>query len=352
MTTSLTTTSKRLGSFSEDERPTKRLNCVRVGSWLLEMVDDDSFRTVMSFLNGAELLKLAFISKTLRQKMTISIVVYAGISSGGLSEQIIRLLHNLLQRGAIHVPSPLRLLKLINGKLCESCKEKKMNILAIQHFSMFLCKACLKCNTTQKPISYWGKDVACDPLVPGICDEKKGTIRVWQRNLSESDGELCGPRVDSSKLSAAIVCAKEEEPLSTELLYRFIPKQKIPEEFLNAYKIAVDDAKDRNDRKEKKRKTRQDTLANAYQERLSNSRRLVKCIKLKLEGPWVESALSNTETHQYGRQPCLVFNHPFCNELLQQAVTAPSKANKRATIEAFAKAIKDHFTNAVVLDDH
>jgi hypothetical protein len=64
------------------------------------------------------------------------------LHGGSVKRATVKELHSLIKYGTIHVPSPLRLLRLCNGKRCESWHTKTVKH-ANQGLGTFLCNACL-----------------------------------------------------------------------------------------------------------------------------------------------------------------------------------------------------------------
>jgi hypothetical protein len=80
--------------------------------------------TVFLFLDQTrDVYSLAHCSKYLRSIVTPEIVVRSAIFSGGKIKEAIHVVMNAVKKRSIHVPSTLRLLRLVNGKRCERLDE-------------------------------------------------------------------------------------------------------------------------------------------------------------------------------------------------------------------------------------
>lgn len=83
------------------------------------VLGDDVMNLVMEFLAPRELFRLAFTCKAHRQRVTTSFVVRSAMIHGGYPKQTIDKFYPLMESMSIYVPSPLRLLGLVNGRRCE-----------------------------------------------------------------------------------------------------------------------------------------------------------------------------------------------------------------------------------------
>ena len=90
-------------------------------------LNEDAFSLVMEFLSPRELFNTAFTCKGLRSKITTRVVVRSALIHGGYAKQIIEELHVLMSKESLFVPSPCRLLRLVNGKRCEFCSKNRVN---------------------------------------------------------------------------------------------------------------------------------------------------------------------------------------------------------------------------------
>lgn len=108
----------------------------------------DAFNIVMAFLHPRDLLHTAFTCKSLRDMVSTSMVIKSALVHGGHAKSTMEVLYALTFVYAIHIPSPLRLLRLVNGKVCEFCLNGKVNH-ARPGIGVFACWACVTSRTTR-----------------------------------------------------------------------------------------------------------------------------------------------------------------------------------------------------------
>jgi hypothetical protein len=68
-----------------------------------------------------QLYNISMVNKLLRDCITQNMIIAASLYTGGYSMKSVINLAGLIKRKAIYVPSPMRLLRLVNGKRCEFC---------------------------------------------------------------------------------------------------------------------------------------------------------------------------------------------------------------------------------------
>ena len=102
----------------------------------LDLLEGDIGSAIFGFLDVKELKKVVFSSKSMMQKLSYEHVIRSGMLHGRYSKTTIeRIVENL---DSIYIPSPIRLLCLVNGKFCERCGTKKVNHTFGQ-FGVFMC---------------------------------------------------------------------------------------------------------------------------------------------------------------------------------------------------------------------
>lgn len=108
----------------------------------------DAFNIVMAFLHPRDLLHTAFTCKSLRDMVSTSMVIKSALVHGGHAKSTMEVVYALTSVYAMHIPSPLRLLRLVNGKVCEFCLNDKVNH-ARPGIGVFACWACVTSRTTR-----------------------------------------------------------------------------------------------------------------------------------------------------------------------------------------------------------
>ena len=132
-------------------------------------------------------------------------VVQSALIHRGNAKKTMEEMFKLMKKHSIHVPSPLRLLRLANGKRCEFCLKKSVNSL-YQDLNIG-CFSCWDCLTKgEDPLTkawktswarYWR-----NPIYPSILnhcrvasrDKSKGRF-LWIHDRTDAAGEKIGPIV-------------------------------------------------------------------------------------------------------------------------------------------------------------
>jgi len=86
----------------------------------------DAMVNVMEFLPPRSLYNIALTCKSLREMVTTKMVVQSALIHGGHAKKTMEELYKLMKNQSIYPPSPLRLLRLANGKTCEFCVKKSV----------------------------------------------------------------------------------------------------------------------------------------------------------------------------------------------------------------------------------
>ncbi len=102
----------------------------------------DAMVNVMEFLPPRSLYNIALTCKSLREMVTTKMVVQSALIHGGHAKKTMEELYNLMKMHSIHPPSPLRLLRLANGKRCEFCLQSGTNHVR-PGLGVFACWDCV-----------------------------------------------------------------------------------------------------------------------------------------------------------------------------------------------------------------
>mmetsp|Transcript_55974 Transcript_55974/g.135422 ORF Transcript_55974/g.135422 Transcript_55974/m.135422 type:complete len:167 (+) Transcript_55974:244-744(+) len=96
----------------------------------------------MEFLSPRQLYNVSLTCKSLWKLVTTEIVVKSALIHGGHARRTMEELYQLMSQHSIHVPSPLRLLRLANGKRCKFCCGEKVNFVR-PGLGVFACWECI-----------------------------------------------------------------------------------------------------------------------------------------------------------------------------------------------------------------
>jgi len=169
------------------------------------VINVDAMVNVMEFLPPRSLYNVALTCKSLREMVTTKMVVQCALIHGGHAKKTMEELYALMSNHSIHIPSPLRLLRLANGKRCEHCIKKTVNTLySGLNIASFSCWDCLA--KGDDPVTrawkttwsrYWRNPVYRvifnHPRVT-FRDKSKGNF-LWIKDRLDAQGNKFGPIV-------------------------------------------------------------------------------------------------------------------------------------------------------------
>ena len=300
---------------------------------------------------------MAFTCKTLRDAVTTPMVVKSAmIQGGGGARDCMRTINDLMVRQEIHVPSPLRLLRLVNCKRCEFCNVTKLVPSAmVWRLGVFACRACLEDRmvVTSDPagkdawMSTWSKvayhDIALPhPRVMRWHNKVKGSrsktrAHLWkERTTTAAIGEAVGPLISFEELTPFLAIAKEHSGVTAgDLDEYFAQELKIPtaeayKEFIEVY--AENRARSNRivaEREVKKRATAQKNKDS----RQTKVKKMISSLATFLDESFRDAALMTADTSMVSARVCVKFTSPFVDNLLNPYVRSPSKVSKKILVE-------------------
>lgn len=108
------------------------------------VMDVDAMATVMEFICPRSLFNVALTCKSLLARVTTTMVVRSALIHGNNTKKTFEELYKLMKNHSIHPPSPLRLLRLANGRKCEFCLENSVwSLYQDMNIGAFSCWNCL-----------------------------------------------------------------------------------------------------------------------------------------------------------------------------------------------------------------
>ncbi len=169
------------------------------------VINVDAMVNVMEFLPPRSLYNVALTCKSLREMVTTKMVVQSALIHGGNAKKTMEELYKLMKNHSIHVPSPLRLLQLTNGKRCEFCNSKSVlslyNGLNIGAFSCWDCVAKGNDPVTRAWKTSWSRYWR-NPVYRAILNNPRVTFRdkskgkfMWIKDRMDAKGNKFGPIV-------------------------------------------------------------------------------------------------------------------------------------------------------------
>jgi hypothetical protein len=103
-----------------------------------------SLGNIACYLEPRELFNFAYTNKELLHELSMSMVVSVAMFNGSdRQRRSIEMIFNQTSVGAIFLPSPIRVLRLINSVRCERCNNNV--VLHVRHWGMAACDQCTSC---------------------------------------------------------------------------------------------------------------------------------------------------------------------------------------------------------------
>lgn len=134
--------------------------------------NEDLVGNIVKFLDGKSILfGMGSVSKIVKSRLTHKHAVCCAMTTPS-GRRRMQNLANLIRRGCIYTPSPMRILRLGMGKRCEICNRTKTN--DVNSLGLFLCRSCthgIICEI--KPHNDFGRVV--------IKDERCAKRILWSR---------------------------------------------------------------------------------------------------------------------------------------------------------------------------
>ncbi len=169
------------------------------------VINVDAMVNVMEFLPPRSLYNVALTCKSLREMVTTKMVVQCALIHGGHAKKTMEEMYKMMSKHSIHVPSPLRLLQLANGKRCEFCNNKSvLSLYSGLNIGAFSCWDCLA--KGDDPVTsawktswsrYWR-----NPVYRAIFNHPRVTFRdkskgkfMWIKDRLDAQGNKFGPIV-------------------------------------------------------------------------------------------------------------------------------------------------------------
>jgi len=309
--------------------------------------------TVFSFLTLRELLLVSSTAKSLRAHLRHEHVVRSALLHGSSAKTSMEKLVRLIRERQIWTPSPLRMLRLVNGKRCERCNYP--NILSVSSdFGLFLCR----CNCLVKPLTQpVSKTHACAKFLDhpraAFTLGSSGSRSVFaDANFQDATGNLCGPFLTLPHLEQLLQHQTTGTTNTTmdQLLETLDARDEYACHAAAIVQIFDETQRDAN-RLEKERKEKKKSASDVI---LAKKREKIRDMVEQLKGelgeqaalPWNKDAIlqyrdnyalclrGNRLERSHQVKSCPVkFRFDFVDNLMKDYVLAPSKATKKKRIE-------------------
>lgn len=301
----------------------------------------DALGLVMEFLSPRQLYNLSFCCKTLRGFITTKIVVRSALIHGGHAKKTMTELYELMSTRAIHVPSPLRLLRLVNGKRCEFCCSKAVHHVRAK-LGVFSCGTCTSADLT-KPWRYsWMRlqenrerysKIFCHPQV--VSNPYVAGTYVWTKHKRVS-GEMIGPLASFEDIDQASEYTSQVNQTIDSYIQNTLLTPSDTEEAYNEFNSTYEETLERAEMAAKERAEKKEAnKRKAVESKLAKIEQMVLDLKEIVDQPYRELILVNREifhgsgTNGISKRPMVRFEVPFVDNLLKQFVITPSKFRKK-----------------------
>ncbi|KAL7541056.1 hypothetical protein ACHAWF_006847 [Thalassiosira exigua] len=336
----------------------------------------DALTVVLEFLHPRDLLHTAFASKALKERVTTRLVVQSALVHGGHAKKSMEELHALTSVRSIHVPSPLRLLRIANGKVCEFCREDKVNHVR-PGIGVFACWDCVTCkHLSHRYAAHWqvGDDgqfsltrpwkrswvryrnssenrVKYDAIFdhPRVAASEYGAnLYVWSAHRSDLAGERVGPlvcwgdvddMVHRHESADAMISGGIDDYLATRLN---APPSDRYREFNDAFTEMQTRAREAALEREQIKKARK---AKTKAAKLTKAHKMLDDLTALIDEDFRGFALKRAEDPWFHNpnakisdSPCIRLESPFIHGLLKPYIITPSKM-KKSTLREIADTI-------------
>ncbi|GKY91989.1 hypothetical protein MPSEU_000170500 [Mayamaea pseudoterrestris] len=333
-----------------DERPTKlprhqdissdnetEATLLQASQSIDPLVNGDTATIIYSFLDCRELLNMACTSKLLMERVSYEHVLRSSMMHGGYAKSSTERIVSLVQQNKIHVPSPMRMLRIANGRRCENCLRDKVNVLSADYGVFFGRRCCLNENK-------WSRTVPHNSQWSAILSEPKMArsdtntrTQVFDRPFFKF-GESHGPVLTAK---CWLQDCKQQEGAVVELLHHYEAHEVNcfrAKQLVRAYDEALGDATRRTAERETAQSKRQElswtkfvNKSQAVVQRLEHAlgRMPERDVLLKWTPPRREEDGKRRIQGQFG---C-----PLLNEYMKKHFKAPSKFKGAKVTEAATK---------------
>jgi len=296
----------------------------------------DAISLVLELLPPTDLYNAALTCKALRVKITVGMVVKSVLIQNGRGKQTLDELHKLMSRKAIHPPSALRLLRLVNGRRCELCNRGKVKFIR-PGIGIFSCWTCLTERGLTKAWKLtwvrYRKNVGAYERVfkhpRTAAQEYSKTNYMMHVPRTDKAGESIGPVVcfdDIDKMVAhedgvddyldtVLGAPSEDEHAEFNSAYTgtLLRAQRVAQERIEKYR-------EENQKKKDGKKAKVEKIISNLSDLLDESFR---------DAALKRKDLTNNRYSSSSKQPCLQFLVPFVDGVLKEYVLAPSKMRKK-----------------------
>ena len=299
----------------------------------------DALSLIMEFLSARQLFNMAFTCKTLRDFVTTEMVVRSALVGRGRAKETMKAVGNIMSAKAIHVPSPLRLLRLTNGKRCEFCFLRKVPSVH-PRLGVFACRVCVTTRDYLTRPWSWKKNIHKYIEYKPVVDDPRVVIlrggSIWLNPSTDDSGEQIGPLITFGDIDKLRVHVTRGGSIDSYLINHLcVPSDE------DGYKLFIgtfSKAKQQAARVEKFRETE------AWGKRKAKVDKFIEDLTPLLDEPFRLMALKHDKqsSKELSKMYSLDFRIPFITELMRPFIRYPSKICKKA-LQELAERINGNF---------
>jgi hypothetical protein len=285
---------------------------------------------VFSFLAARDLYRFATCSKSFMTRLTHKDVVRSAIYNGGHAKSSLERIIPLIKARSIWTPSPVRLLRVVNGRRCEHCLLGRANMIN-KNYGVFFCWDCITGKGFTKSVSHnkkWSPFLSHKRVAQGCFSSKS---YLWMKPVKDAAGSKIGPLVHMH-IMEQIRNTNSTVDKYLETIDPIDPQAKNAEVIVQEYDQCVDDAEQRlkemTDQKMKATKEANDI-------RKAKSEDIVSTVSNLLgDVPWKEEILGYSMQSVSLKKICAVFSSRIAKTVLESYTNAPSTATNKKLKEA------------------
>lgn len=330
--------SSKSAAASKSKRPRLKADTTH-GAYPNFLLNSDVAREIFSFLDIRSLFNVTMTSKIGMRLLRHEHVVRSAMMQCGHSKTSMERLVPLIEQRCIWTPSPIRMLRLVNGRTCERCNKGRVHLVSDNYGVFFCFHGCIQ-DTSTKGVAFnnkWSPFLVDQPRIAKAAYSSSAYI--WIRPYSDASGERVGPLISMVEMERIIRGDGSVEDLLKEK-DALDPYKDAVAEISQAFKDSTEAAARRiQERKDKKSQASDKANARRKQKILV----MIKMLEMELDDvPWKEIALEH-EWKKSNSKEVPSFRCGLTEELLREYSSAPSKATKKKLKEV-AKSLKQKFS--------
>mmetsp|Transcript_25109 Transcript_25109/g.51050 ORF Transcript_25109/g.51050 Transcript_25109/m.51050 type:complete len:514 (-) Transcript_25109:822-2363(-) len=298
---------------------------------------------VMEFLSPRELFNAAFSCKTLRGVVTTHMVVKSAIVHGRHAKRTMEELYALMTSHSIHVPSPLRLLRLSCGKRCEICCLGNVNFVR-PRLGLFACWDCVTEWLTKawntKWVRYGRNENAYEAVFrnPRVAASGYGSKNyMLSQPTTDASGEPIGPIVCFDDVDKMVNHIGGFDDYFANVLGA--PEPEAYNDFNNSF-MEIDEMVKAASRGRERLKV--ERSQNRQKKKKEKIEKFLGDLSQLLDEPFRSEALTRGYSNCFDKFETGKMIVPFVNELLKPYIDAPSKM-KPSILKEIAQMINEKF---------